>query len=280
MNGVLYGLLAALAWGCSDFTGGAVTRKHSPIQVMLVISFTGAIALGGLAVASGEGRLTAEEIAWATGAGICGGLGLALFYAALAVGPAGLVAPIAGVVGAALPVVLTIFGQGWPGAMAGGGLLLGLAGIWLASSAPEEAHAVRRRTRSVGQAIAAGVLFGLFLATIGRASSHSVFMPLMVSKLASSGAAMLLLGFQRPPLPALRLLPLALLGGMLDVAGDLFYVWAQQNTRMDIAVTIASMYPVATVVLAMLIYRERPAMRQAAGALMCLAALVLIVQSS
>ena len=68
---------------------------------------------------------------WAVAAGALGGLGLALLYTALSTGRMGLTAPVAAVLGAAIPTIFVMFVQGVPGPLTIAGFLLAAIGIWL-----------------------------------------------------------------------------------------------------------------------------------------------------
>ena len=88
--------------------------------------------------------------------------------------------------------------------------------------------------------------------------------------------ALLLIFGRRLPLPALGSNPVALLAGVLDAGGNIFYVLARQYTRLDVAAVLSSLYPAATVLLAWLVLHERISRRQWFGAALCVAAVALI----
>ena len=83
-----------------------------------------------------------------------------------------------------------------------------------------------------------------------------------------------------PPLRWLRRAPsvngLSLAAGLLDSGGNIFYLLAQQFTRLDVAAVLSSLYPATTVLLAYLILKETVSPAQWLGAACCLAAVVLI----
>src|SRR5688500_5825677 len=81
----------------------------------------------------------------------------------------------------------------------------------------------------------------------------------------------------RPNLRAARgnLLALAVIG-LLDTGGNVFFAAAATQGLVSVVSVLASLYPVVTVVLALAVLRERPALWQAGGALAALAGVALI----
>ena len=125
--GVSFALLSALLFGGGDFSGGVATRRRRPFQVLAWSALSGALALGLLAWWTREPLPAQASLLWAAGAGLSGALGLVALYRALAQGNAAVVSPMAGVIGAALPVIVGTFTEGLPGAAR----LLGFASAML-----------------------------------------------------------------------------------------------------------------------------------------------------
>src|SRR5581483_2675877 len=88
--------------------------------------------------------------------------------------------------------------------------------------------------------------------------------------------ALVLLAARRMPFPSPVSIPHAWLAGLLDASGNVFYLFARQLTRVDVAAVLSSLYPVTTVLLAWVIGRERVTAIQWIGAAVCLAAVALI----
>jgi drug/metabolite transporter (DMT)-like permease len=185
----------------------------------------------------------------------------------------GLTAPITSVLAASLPVLFSALFQGLPGPLQLAGFALALLAVALISR-PEAAGT---RPEGLGLALLAGLGFGAFLILIGQVSPGTVFWPLAVSRL-SSFFFMLTLALTRHQglLPKKNLLPLILLAGGLDVAGNTFFVLATHAGRLDIAAILSSFYPAVTVLLASIILKERVTRLQAAGIIIALVAIPLI----
>jgi len=77
-------------------------------------------------------------------------------------------------------------------------------------------------------------------------------------------------------LPKKSVFPLVLLAGMLDVAGNVFFILATHVGRLDVAAILSSLYPAVTVLLAAIVLRERVSRVQAAGILLAVSAIILI----
>ncbi len=116
------GLLAATFWGAGDF-GGGIAAKRLPVFLAVlgaqVVGLVGALAATALV---GEPVPTPSDAAWAAAAAVVGSVGLAGLYRALADGRMGIVAPITGVLAAAIPVAVGFAMDGLPGAGPPGGL--------------------------------------------------------------------------------------------------------------------------------------------------------------
>jgi drug/metabolite transporter (DMT)-like permease len=68
---------------------------------------------------------------------------------------------------------------------------------------------------------------------------------------------------------------LCLLNGVIDVAGNGFYVFSAQVGRMDVAAVLGALYPAATVLLAWIFLKERISPIQTLGIACALIAIVL-----
>lgn len=75
---VLLGIGSGLCWGVADFFGGLQSRRLPALAVALWSQFAGGLALLVVLLASGEPPVLASVV-WGIGAGVFGGLGLALF---------------------------------------------------------------------------------------------------------------------------------------------------------------------------------------------------------
>ena len=206
-------------------------------------------------------------------AGVAVAIGIVSLYHGLAVGRMGVVAPVTGLLAAVLPVVAGIIRDGLPTTPVLAGIVLALIAVVLVSRAPAPAGS----RSGIELAIVAGTGIGLFNILAGQLPDGQVFGPLIVIKLAAAGVivAVIVLGRRTWRLRG-RLLPIALAGGLFDMAGNAFYVLATQAGRLDVAATLSSLYPVTTILLAVALLDERVNRSHAVGITAAVAAIVLI----
>jgi drug/metabolite transporter (DMT)-like permease len=265
---------ASLAWGTADFGGGLLTRRLPVVSVAVVSQAAGFVALGLVVLVAGLG-IEGEGFAIGLAAGVGGGLGLAAFYRALAVGTVSIVAPVAAC-GAVVPLVLSLAAGDDPKAIALAGALVALAGAVMASLEERSAEEAGRRD-AVALAAVAAVLLGLFVFFLGRASQHGGAPSALLG--ARSGSLSLLAVWAlavRTPL-ALGRRAAAVAGvGLLDVTANALFALASREGLLAIVSVLGSLYPVPTVVLAHVVLGERITTTQRLGVLVALAGVAMV----
>jgi drug/metabolite transporter (DMT)-like permease len=215
-----------------------------------------------IAILRAEGLPTPHDAAWAAGAGACGAIGLAALYRGLAEGRMGIVAPVTGVLAAAIPVAVGISLAGLPGPLRILGFVVGIAAVILVSSADDGSTG----RRGLGLALGAGIALGLYNVAISRVSPAGIFGVLACSRLTATAAVLVLARAGRQPTRlAPRVLPAAAIVGLLDMAGNAAFIVAAQVGRLDVAGLLSSLYPVTTVILAVVVLGERVTRAHAAG---------------
>ena len=286
--GVVLALTSAVIWGSGDFTGGYATRRISQFQVLALSAFSGLVVLAAAALVWHESFPSLGSTLWSILAGVSGALGIASLYRALSFGNAASVAPTAAVIGAVLPVVYGISTAGVPQPFTLVGFALAFVGIWLVSdSSTQEAEEANQQFRitaplfraidpSFRLALLAGLGFGGFFIFIGLVEPGKIFTPLIIARVFTLLTGLFLMNVNHLPLPPLRTNLPALLAGVFDAGGNLFYILAKQFTRLDTAAVLAAFYPASTVILASIILKQSVSTRQKLGVLFCLSAIALI----
>lgn len=271
------GLLAALWWGAGDFGGGIAAKRIPAFVAILVSQLVGLAAAVAAALVLAEAVPSPVDAAWAAGGAIFGAIGLAGLYRALADGQMGIVAPITGVLTATIPVAIGIAATGLPDPVRLVGMGLAVVAILLVSSAADGAAG----GGGLGLALAAGVCFGLYSACVGQIEG-GVFAPIAVARATSSALVLLILVARRTPVRSVvrgerRAVGVALLVGLLDLAGNAAFLFSAQVGGLALAAILGSLYPVGTVILAAVVLGERIGRVHAIGIVMAALAAVLII---
>jgi drug/metabolite transporter (DMT)-like permease len=254
-----FSLAAVLCWGTSDFTGGYSSRRADAFIITLLSHVGGLVLMLTLALLAHAPYPSPSSRNWALLAGALGGTALAIFYRTLARGDMGLTAPVAAVLGAAIPAAFAMITQGLPGMLSIAGFLLAGVGIWLISR-PDGS---RVNYSGISMAALAGVGFAGFFICIDRAGDSSALWSAVHSRVASLmvATAIVLLRWgclrQSPARVQPASVALALFAGCLDVSGTALFIRAEQTGRLDTAVVLSSLYPVITVLLARVILHEQ-----------------------
>jgi drug/metabolite transporter (DMT)-like permease len=275
---VVLGLLATLGWGVSDFGGGLVSRRAPVLGVLLFSQVAGLLVAIPLAAGVGEPAMTPADVAFALAAGSFGSVGLALLYRGLAVGRMGVVAPVAGVLTAGIPVAVGLLTQGVPSVGAMIGMALAVISVVLVSRAPS---APGGGPNGIGYGLGAGIGFGLFAVSVSQLGPGLAVSPLLVVRSAAIVVVAAIVMLRRQPwrVPR-RTLPALVAVGTLDMLATVFYMSAIDVGPLAVAAILASLYPVVTVILAALVLRERVTAIHLFGIVTAGLAIVLIAGAS
>ncbi len=281
LNVTVLGLASAAMWGVSDFLGGVAARR-APVLLVVVIAHglslvTLLLIAAFLHLPWPGGRLAF----WGIMTGISSAVGSIAFYRALAVGEMGLTAALAGVLTAAVPVIFSFFDEGRPKATQMLGFVVAAVAIWSIAYQPGGSP----DRRGLWLATLAGLGFGAFLIASKFASQGAALWPLAISRMASATIALALLvavHMRRRTHNSDRsggvgaVLLLAGGAGLIEAAGNLLYMLATRVGRLDVAAVLSSLYPAATILLAVWLLKERAKALQAWGMALALVAVVMI----
>jgi drug/metabolite transporter (DMT)-like permease len=281
MNETLAAIFAvgsAAAWGAGDFSGGLASKRSHPISVTLVSNPFGLILMITFAFWQGSSGPSLRDAALGFAAGMCGAFGLLAFYKALASGKMGIAAPVTAVIANVISMLFGAFTEGRPSVLQLIGFALAIVGVYVISK-PETG--VKVSFADLLPALLAGVAFGAFFILTGQFSSGDVSWTLVVARLGTISMVVASALWTRHQFKLERQsLPLVLVAGGMDSLGNLLFALATQMGRLDVGSALSSLYPVTTVLLAMLVLRERLSRTQGIGALIALVSIPLIVAKS
>jgi drug/metabolite transporter (DMT)-like permease len=277
----LLSICAAMLYGAGDFIGGLATRRSNALAVVLVAQVAGVLPLVLVVWLLPPFVPTQADLLWGAGAGVAGGVGVLLLFHALAIGTMAVVAPITAVTAVVVPVAISVVMGERPGVQALAGIALAIASIALISRQRAEGAdrgAGRKLPPGVGVALASGVALGFLLLMLGQTGSASGVWPVVSARAASvTLLSVVVIATRRSVRMPARVLALSIASGFMDVIANTLYVLAAQQGPLSIVVTLASLYPASTVLLARVVLRERLSGWQAGGVVLALAAVVLIV---
>ena len=271
---------SAVLYGAADFVGGLTSRRADTISIVIVSQAAGLVLVSLLLVIDGSAPPGRVDWLWGGLAGLAGGIGVGLLYRALAVGVMAVVAPITAVCAVIVPVAVAVALGERPAPGEAAGIALALLAILLVSQESRGADPglAQRRRSGVGLALAAGVAIGLFFLALANTASDAGLWPLVAARMASVTLFATVAIITRRSLLMERSLALtAIAGGVLDMLANLLYLLATRRGPLTLAVTLSSLYPASTVMLARLVLHERLTARQWAGVLLALVAIVLIL---
>ena len=269
-------LLASLLWGTADFLGGTAARRLAATAVVAVSQAFALVGLLVVALATSAFGADTGYIGWALGAAVVGVIALSCFYAALAAGTMGVVAPIAAV-GVVVPVIVGIGEGDRPGVLQGVGVLLAFAGVFLAAGPQRDPAGEPASRRPLLLAAIAAAGFGSVLVCVAHGARSSTTMTLLTMRATS----VLLLGVValtgRAAISARpRDLPLLAVIGAGDVGANAAMAVASTRGLLSVVAVLSSLYPAVTVLLARIVHSERLTGIQTAGVVAALAGVSLI----
>jgi len=283
----LLALISAVLYGSADFFGGLTARRANTVATVFVSQLAGLVlillALPFLPAAT----VSPRDWVWGVMAGLSGGIGVALLYRALAVGTMAVVAPVTAVCAAMIPVFFGFaLGERFrPITIAG--IVLAFVAIVLVSQPRRagrvegESSAGRSLPPGIGLALLAGVIIGIFFLSLARTTPAAGMWPLIVARITSIALfGIIAVATGRTVRMSAPATTTAVVGGVLDMLANAVYMLAARVGPLSIVITLASLYPAATVILARVVLRERLSFGQGIGIVCALGAVAIIVSTT
>ncbi len=267
-------LASAVSFGISDFTGGLAAKRTSAVAVTTIAQLTGLVILVPALVWL-PGAPSAAAFGIGALAGLAGAGGLVVYLRGMAIGPMGVVSPLAALIGAALPVTYGV----WLGERLSTGNVVGVA-LGLAAVVAVAYHPGQVAVASIRGpllALTGGVAFGLFFVLLDATPADSGMWPLVGARLAALVLVGSLWWHAAPTWPTSSAAGLAVLSGTLDMLANILFLLAVRSDLLSLTSLLASLYPVVVVVLARHLLAERLTTLQGAGVGAALVGTALIV---
>lgn len=267
--------LTALIYGSCHFAGGTATRR-APV---LAVTFWANLV--GLAIASVASivhhqvfgaSVTLTDVAWGTLTGVAGIVGVALQFQGLAKGQMAVVAPVSAVTQGMVPFLFSVITGEQHGAMAWLGVSVAMPALWLTVHRKKDHDRPGKALYGLG----AGLALSLWFIAIAQTSPQAGLWPVLT--LRSTGLILLgavLLARRQPPTLPPNARPLALASGAYTLA-NVSYLAAVHIGPFGAVTVAVSLYPAVTVLMAMLVDKERISPQRAAGLALSVISLALI----
>lgn len=273
---VVLALISSLLWGTSDFFGGTASKRSPSTTVLLWSSLIAFPVMFVIAVVSGDLLFDSTVMSWGLIAGVSCSIGIVLLYAGLALGPMGVVAPIAST-SVLVPVVAGFLRGESPGLVRTAGIAVAVFGVILAGGP----HVRLFRTgghRPIFLAVGASLGIGVSLLAVANGSEQSAYSTLLVMRVVYPVLLFAVVVISRAPKqPERSVMPMVAVAGVGDVIAVTLYGVATQSGSLPVVAALASMFPVMTLVLARQVHHERLEREQWIGTFLALVGVVVVV---
>ena len=274
MLSIFYGIVSAAVWGSADFIGGIATKRTAAYRVLFLAEFAGLIPFTAFALLTHEPIPPAIDLLSGGLASLLGLGGLILLYRALADGQMTIAAPVSALLAAFVPVLFGLFTLGVPSLTTILGFGLAFGAVWLISQT--DSTNLRFTFSDLRLPLISGVFFGCYFVLLHQATLHAFYWVLVAARLAGFIAlGLYALVTRQPALPPRDLWGYSTINGIIDIAGNAFYVLSAQTGRMDVAAVLGALYPASTVFLAAIFLKEHITRIQALGIALAFIAIVL-----
>jgi drug/metabolite transporter (DMT)-like permease len=304
--GVMLALTSAAAYGVSDFFGGLASRRVAALRVILISYPLSALMVTVLAIFVG-GEFSGPAMLFGAASGLALALAMWWFYIALAEGPMSVVSPMTAVLAAGIPVVVGVALGERPSTISFVGVGLAIVAVLLVSHEPANASpgtaagladraptlpgtlspghvtlvSAPSFTRRVAWfTIGSGVFFALAFIFVHQIEPGTGLWPLVASRGVASVIVIVaaIATRQHGRLPR-GIVGIAAIIAVLDVAANVTMLYAFQGGLLSLVSVLIALYPAVTVLLAVLVLRERVGRLQVAGMGLALAAITTIAIS-
>lgn len=273
MRTVLLGLLAAVLIGYVDHLGADHGRRGPLLTLVMWIYVFTLLSVALLAFLLGGGPAAGDLLLGGI-SGLTASVALTQLYIGYTSRGVGIVAPTAAVTGAVIPVVLGAVFEGMPSAVTSGGILVGVAAIWLIGARNPSGEWDLTAMR---YGLVAGVMFGVTATLLGLTSPAAGVWPAVPGRVVALGCvfAMVLAGRQ-PVRPPRGQIPIAGVIGLGGGAGLGAFTLAIQD-NLAVAGLLFQMSYGFTLLFQILFSGERATRTQTAGFGLAAAALAMII---
>ena len=295
-------LVGAMAYGFSDFLGGAVARHIGSASTAVITQFLAAITAFCLLLFQGGSFPSQSYAVQSVSAGACYGIAVLLLYSGFAKGRISIVAPLCALMNSLVPFAFEqLFIRSMTLLENIGILFACLAGAIIAAEGQQQNCTHKRISWfSLRAGLLSGLAFGVSDVLTGTLPAEQAISAVALARGASAAFALLVfflaatLVLRRQPIAspsspaAFNLLSrdpqlqfcitfgLVVTAGVMETIGAIGYIICATRDSMSVAAALVALFPVVSVVLAIIVFGERPSVRVAFAIAMSTAGLTLL----
>ena len=273
-------LAACLGWGVADFLGGLKSRQLSVFTVLIMSSLFGLGAVLVIVLIRGVAPPENPDLLMAVVGGIAGLAAMFCLYRGLSIGSMTIVAPISAT-GVILPVIFSLASGDNPSFLQKLGMTAAITGTDLASREKNDDGNGSRLAAGVGLAIGSAIGAGIFFVAMDRASEADPYWAAFLMRLTYFLFLVVIFLLKRPAIHAGKVhLPAIIVLGICDGLAGFAYALATTRGMLGLVAVVGALYPAVTVVLSMIILRERPQPGQLMGIILAVGGVTFISAGS
>ncbi|MCL9659664.1 DMT family transporter [Paenibacillus hunanensis] len=257
---MIFGLIAALCFGLSDFIVTQATRKLQTLPALLGIQFIASLLLGGYILIQSTSTPNALPLVWMSmiGISVVNFVGTLLLYRAFEKGTLSIVSPI----GSGFAVVTAML------AFAGGerlpfnsivGVVLLIVGV-LTVTRSIQSNRQQVTLAGIPEAVIASICMGIYFWAIGFITPYlGVILPVLITRIVQFFCALLLIRVKGIQFPRISLSTgmILVVAALLDTGALLSFNKGQAVDYTTSTTALTSLYSVITILMAGWILKEK-----------------------
>ena len=283
---MIYGLLAAIGWGTTDFLAAVSGRRLGSLPALAVSQLVGIVLATALFLVNGNGVASLHGLVWFLIAnGVIAMVAYSLHYRALELGPVAVVSPVGAgyaVVGFALAVLL--LPNETPGAVAILGGIVTICGVFLVSAnLPALRAGLHERPPGLWWAVGSAVGFGVagFILGVIAKDSNDWIATLFTTRVVLVLAYIPLLVARRRTFHKVAgataiAYVAAAAAGAFDLMGVASYSAGATRGFLSVVLAASAVFPAIAVALSVVFLKERLVVNQYVGIAVVIGGLLLL----
>ncbi|MGI0100851.1 MAG: DMT family transporter [Candidatus Micrarchaeaceae archaeon] len=283
LSSVVFGAFSMLCYGISDILSGMVAKKNSATKLTLWYFAIGSVILAAMGLLLPMPHISVTDIAALALLSVISAAGLFSFYKGLRVGKVSVIVPVSATWSLITVLIGALLLKEGLNTVQYIGIALIILGTVLISIKIRYLIGLKLNKLAAGipYAILSMVLWGFLYSGIGVISQqmHNWLWPVLINTIGSMIVMLLYVLSRKPDIsfPGGISKYLILLWIATGVAGFLFYSMGTSTGYISVVGPISAAAPLITVILAMVVLKEKVSLHQAIGIALIILGLIAIV---